>query len=120
MEKSMKNPICSLAFAAVSAIAASNASAQAYVGASIGAANGGVDAGRISGQLVNDLGFSSASTSTDDSDFAWRGFIGYRVLPWLAVEGGYVDAGRSKWSSTVAPPGSIGASLRTRAFTLGV
>ena len=29
----------------------------------------------------------------DDDDFAWKGFVGYQFLPWLAIEGGYVDFG---------------------------
>jgi hypothetical protein len=29
----------------------------------------------------------------DDDDFAWKAFIGWQFLPWLAVEGGYVDFG---------------------------
>jgi OmpA-OmpF porin, OOP family len=109
-----------IAVAACVAASASGASAQWYAGATIGAADGGVDAGRISGQLVNDLGFFSASTSTDDTDMAWRAFVGYQVLPWLAVEGAYIDAGKSKWASTVTPAGTIDASLRTRALSLGL
>jgi hypothetical protein len=29
----------------------------------------------------------------DDDDFAWKAFIGFQFLPWLGVEGGYVDFG---------------------------
>ncbi|MFU8817096.1 MAG: outer membrane beta-barrel protein [Pseudomonadales bacterium] len=29
----------------------------------------------------------------DDDDFAWKAFIGFQFLPWLGIEGGYVDFG---------------------------
>ena len=47
-------------------------------------------------------------------------FGGYQILPWLAVEGAYVDVGKTNWSSVVQPPGTLDVSLRTTAWTLGV
>jgi OmpA-OmpF porin, OOP family len=32
-------------------------------------------------------------TSFDDQDSAWKGFVGYRFTPWLAVELNYADLG---------------------------
>lgn len=29
----------------------------------------------------------------DDEDFGWKAFAGYQFMPWLAIEGGYVDFG---------------------------
>lgn len=29
----------------------------------------------------------------DDDDFAWKAFVGFQFLPWLGIEGGYVDFG---------------------------
>lgn len=109
-------------FAAAIALLASTstASAQWYAGAQGAWTQGGPDASNISSQLVNDLGYFSAQTSTDNDDGGWRVFGGYQFLPWLAVEGGYLDAGRSKWWSTVQPPGTVDASLKTTAWTLGL
>ena len=106
---------------AVSLVAVSGAaSAQWYGGAQGGSTDGGSNAGQISSELVNDLGYFSAATATDKRDVGWRVFAGYQVLPWLAVEGAYVDLGRSKWSSVVGPPGTIDVRLRTSAWTLGL
>lgn len=116
----MLNVIGRLSFAASLVVIAGAASAQWYGGAQGGSATGGPDAGKISRELVNDLGYFSAATSTDKRDFGWRVFAGYQMLPWLALEGAYVDVGRSKWTSVVSPPGTIDVSLRTSAWTLGL
>lgn len=42
----------------------------------------------------------------DDEDFGWKAFVGYQFLPWLAVEGGYVDFGDVDEQGT-----AIGAAL---------
>jgi len=31
----------------------------------------------------------------DEDDTAWKGYVGYTFLPWLAIEGGYTDLGRA-------------------------
>jgi len=36
----------------------------------------------------------------DDDDFGWKGYAGFRFLPWLGVEGGYVDFGEVEGGST--------------------
>lgn len=116
----MQNRISRIALAVTLACMASAASAQFYVGAQGGYATGGPDGGQISNDLVNNLGFFSASTNVDDGDGAWRVYGGYQILPWLAVEGAYVDLGKSSWSSVVEPPGTIDVTLRVTAWTLGV
>jgi OOP family OmpA-OmpF porin len=119
LENSMQHCVSRIAMAAVFASIAGTASAQFYVGAQGGYATGGPDAGQISSDLVN-LGYFSASTNVDKGDGAWRVFGGYQILPWLAVEGAYVDVGKTSWSSVVSPPGTLDVSLRTTAWTLGV
>lgn len=111
--------ISKVALAVVLAGMAGTASAQFYAGAQGGYASGGPDAGQISNDLVN-LGYFSASTSVNKGDGAWRVFGGYQILPWLAVEGAYVDVGKTSWSSVVEPPGTLDVSLSTTAWTLGV
>lgn len=32
-------------------------------------------------------------TNIDETDTAWKGYVGYNFVPWLGVEGGYVDFG---------------------------
>jgi hypothetical protein len=36
----------------------------------------------------------------DDDDFGWKGYVGYQFVPWLAVEGGYVDFGEVEDATT--------------------
>jgi hypothetical protein len=119
-ETTMRHRIGNFTMACALACASGAASAQFYVGAQGGYASGGPDAGQISSDLVNNLGFFSASTNVDKGDGAWRVFAGYQILTWLGVEGAYVDVGKTKWSSTVEPPGTLDVSLRTTAWTLGV
>jgi len=36
----------------------------------------------------------------DDDDFGWKAYVGFQFLPWLGVEGGYVDFGEVEESTT--------------------
>jgi len=116
----MLNNFCKAVAAVALAVSTGAAHAQFYAGAQGGYVTGGPNGGEISSQLVNDLGYFSASTTVDSGDGGWRVFAGYQILPWLAVEGAYLDLGKATWSSVVAPPGTVDVSLRTTAWTLGV
>jgi OOP family OmpA-OmpF porin len=41
------------------------------------------------------IGPAGTGISFDESDTAFKFFAGYRVLPWLAIEGGYDNLGRN-------------------------
>ncbi len=57
-----------------------------YVGAGVGQTN--VD------QDASDFGYTgSPDFRIDDDDIGWKAFLGYNFVPWLGVEGGYVDFG---------------------------
>jgi hypothetical protein len=63
-----------------------------YVEASVGQA-------RTSDELVTNrestiVNGSHVHSDFDDTDTAWKAGIGYRILPWLAVEANYADLGR--------------------------
>lgn len=51
---------------------------------------------------------------TDRRDFAYRVFGGYQFHPNFAVEAGYFDLGKSGFTATTSPPGSLDASLKLR------
>ncbi len=56
-----------------------------YFGGSVGWAYQESDFGNAFDEL-GDINF-------DDDDFGWKGFVGWEILPVLAIEGGYVDFG---------------------------
>lgn len=45
-----------------------------------------------------EIGDVESEFELDDEDFAWKAFIGYQLLPWLALDGGYVDLGTASES----------------------
>ena len=45
-------------------------------------------------QDADDLGFEGPENfKIDDDDFGWKAYVGYNFLPWLGIEGGWVDFG---------------------------
>jgi OOP family OmpA-OmpF porin len=115
----LKQTLC-VVTAIVSMGTAVAAKAQFYVGAQGGYVFAGPSASHISSELVNNLGYFTAATSVDQTDGGWRFFGGYQILPWLAVEGAYVDLGKASFTSLVTPPGTINVSLATTAWQLGL
>ena len=114
MNKTFTRSLAAMLFAA-----AAPACAQSwYAGLAAGSTKGDVDTGRINGDLAN-LGFFSASTSSDDSAASWRVFAGLRLLPWLDIEAHYADLGKTRFDSTVTPAGTLAASIRAKAFGVG-
>jgi Outer membrane protein beta-barrel domain len=80
-----------LAAALLSAGLASQAMAEdtgLYFGGSLGWAYMEAKPGNL---FDDDFDFS-----VDDDDFGWKAFAGWQMLPFLAVEGGYVDFGEAK------------------------
>lgn len=73
-----------LAFSGVSAMAQDNPSGP-YVGAGWGQFNLGIDSLSEAGSAINDI--------AEADDNAWKIFAGYRVNPYLAFEGAYIDFG---------------------------
>jgi opacity protein-like surface antigen len=107
--------------AAVAAMAAAMPASAAgwYAGLSVGSTFGQVDTNRIGGDL-RALGFSSVNLTTDIKDLGGRAYVGYRLRPWLAVEGYYADLGDTTWQGTVTPTGTIGARIESKAFGIAL
>jgi OOP family OmpA-OmpF porin len=104
--------------AAVTVLAATPAFAQSwFVGISGGSSRAEVDTGRIDAELRG-LGFLSSSTSGDKTDSTWRVFAGAKLLPWLNSEAYYADLGKTRWSATVTPAGSLSARIKAKAYGL--
>ena len=74
-----------------------------YGGVGIGATKTG-----ISSKALGITGATATSLSRDENDFGGKIFAGYRLHPYWAVEGGYVDLGKARAKRSMsAPVGSI-------------
>ncbi len=51
-------------------------------------------------------GVTSADSGT--ANLQWRLQLGYKLTDWLAVEGGYIDLGKAKYTASYAGGGAVG------------
>jgi OOP family OmpA-OmpF porin len=96
-------PVLLLAGASFSTSASA---ADWYVGGSVGRSQIEVSTSAIEQGFQEDDDFVATDTSLDDADVGWKLFIGYRLLPILSLEAGYLDLGRATFDTTIvdAPP----------------
>jgi OOP family OmpA-OmpF porin len=85
-----------VAFAAAPAMAQSTSGTGWYTGFGMGQSRLGFKTGDFA------IGPAGTATTFDESNTAFKFFAGYRVLPWLAVEGGYDNLGRNPVTFTNA------------------
>lgn len=78
--------------AAAPALAQSPSATGWYTGFGMGQSRLGFKTGDFA------IGPAGTVATFDDSNTAFKFFAGYRVLPWLAIEGGYDNLGRSSVS----------------------
>jgi outer membrane autotransporter protein len=102
----MKIRVPHAALAALVLAAAAPAHAQFYAGASVGRSDVSIDRNALADAFL-DLGFSGASTTSSDTDTAYRAYAGYLFLPYLGVEAAYVDLGSFRFRTDVDPTGSL-------------
>jgi OOP family OmpA-OmpF porin len=107
-ERIMKRILALATFAALCAAQPALAADKTgfYVGGDIANTNYDVDQGTFDSILLGGFeseGFDvvSADSETDDSDSSWGLFVGYRFMPYLAVEGGYMDLGTAGYQANV-------------------
>jgi len=90
-----------------------------YGGISVGLTKSNVDEGRINGTLLSAGFATSAVTGKDDSDTGYKVFAGYQFNRNFAVEGGYFDLGRSKFTAVATgPAGSLIGTTKPRGVNL--
>lgn len=85
---------------------AAPAQAQFYAGGQVGRSDASAERQGRNDQFL-DLGFSSATTSSDHKDTAYRIFAGYLFMPYLGVEAAYTDLGSTRFRTDVDPPGAL-------------
>ncbi len=70
-----------------------------YVVGSVGQSSADINKGRLDGLLTN-AGATGLSSSVDKNDIAYKAQVGYQFNPYFAVEGGYIDLGKAKYSAS--------------------
>lgn len=94
--------LCASVLAATS-VAASADQGGVYAGIGLGQARYDVSAGDIDAAAVA-AGFSSSSSSVDDTGNAWKIFAGYKFSQHFGIEGGWVDLGKVEIDTTTTGP----------------
>ena len=98
-----KNWIAMLALVLIAGRAHAAAPSGPYVGVGIGASNVSVyDSDSYHGDCC-DYNYESG-----DADTSFSAHVGYRFLPYLAVEAGYLDAGKPSWHENFVYIPSLG------------
>jgi hypothetical protein len=88
----------------LSAVSVSHASEGIYLGFNLGQAS--YDVSQSDAAAALDDG-SLTSLSFDDTDSSYRWTIGYQLLPYLSLEGGYLDLGDITVNATSNGSGSL-------------
>jgi len=110
-----------LALAALAALCASPASAQAdsyyYLGLSGGQSRGQIDEGRISNNLAGP-GLTLNSINSQERDITWKAFGGYQLNRFLAVEAGFFSLGSFDFTTTTTPAGKLQGQTKLQGLNL--
>jgi len=101
-----------LAFAGV----ASAQQSGFYGGISLGQAKANSSTGAFDNALTASGSISGLSSTLDNKDEGFKLRLGYQLSEIMAVEGGYVDFGKAKYSGTYTVPGagSANGQMETR------
>lgn len=88
-----------------------------YLGAGAGQSRADIDNARITRSLT-DNGFAVQSLTNDDRSKAYKGYIGYQMNKYLALEGGYFDLGNFGYAATTTPTGTLTGDADIRGINL--
>lgn len=88
-----------------------------YLGAGAGQSRADIDNARITRNLT-DNGFAVQSLTNDDRSKAYKGYIGYQMNKYLALEGGYFDLGNFGYTATTTPAGTLTGDADIRGINL--
>ncbi|MDG5977785.1 OmpA/MotB [Hydrogenophaga taeniospiralis CCUG 15921] len=111
-----------LGLAGLATFLASSAYAQDtshfYGGGSVGQSRMELDAPRTTGILLP--GVNTSGTASDEKDTAFKVFGGYQFNRSIAIEGGYFDLGKSRFTTNTAPSGTLSGETRVQGLNLDV
>lgn len=89
-----------------------------YLLGAVGQSQFDVARGTIDKALTR-AGARNISSSTDDTDTAYKIQLGYQFNPYFAIEGGYVDLGKATYTANFNG-GSANASIKASGINLAV
>jgi OOP family OmpA-OmpF porin len=89
-----------------------------YAGGSFGQSRAELDAARTTGQVLP--GVNTIGISNDRTDDAFKLFGGYQFNRNIAIESGYFDLGKSRFTTQTAPPGTLSGDSRVYGVNLDV
>lgn len=104
------------AFVAVPALAQDTS--HYYGGVSLGQSKTATDAAGLTAGLLP--GVSTASSSTDEKDKAFKLFGGYQFNRNVAIEGGYFYLGKNSFNAVTVPPGTLAGESKVQGLNLDV
>ena len=88
-----------------------------YVGVSAGRAKANVDKPSIAA-AVTGPGLTHTITGSDERRTGYKVFGGYQMNRYFGVEAGYFNLGKSTFTSTTVPAGTLNGQLRVEGFNL--
>ena len=88
-----------------------------YLGGNVGRTRNHFDNGNIVNSLAGQ-GFRVNSNTGDEHDTGYKIFGGYQINRNFAVEGGYFDLGRLRYTFNTVPSGSFNGDSRVRGLNL--
>ncbi len=113
--------LCILSAAVSAALASGATSAQEsgdyYGGLSYGQSRAKIDEQRITNILLGSRA-SAFSLSSDDKDNGYKAFLGYQMNPSFALEAGYVNLGKFRWTAQTVPAGTLDGQVRVQGASL--
>lgn len=110
-----------MSLAGIGTVLAAASSAQdggyAYGGLSIGQSQARIDEARISSALLAS-GLTTAAMTRDESDTAYKLFVGYQLNRYVALEAGYFNLGKFGFTSSTVPSGTLDGRIKLQGLNL--
>jgi OOP family OmpA-OmpF porin len=88
-----------------------------YGGASVGRSATTIDNDRISSGL-RAQGLGAVSIDDRDRGTGYKLFGGYQLSPYVGIEGGYFDLGKTGYTATTVPSGTLNGDMRLKGLNL--
>ena len=90
-----------------------------YAGVSLGQGGLNTDHQRTF-QTIFSTGAITTRLDPDTKDTIWKAYVGYRLSPYLSIEGGYWDFGETSYSATISVPVVTAMNRSFRVRGIGV